>query len=227
MDYLVGLIDEYGVGVVIGTEDMPPVVDDDLPTYTVSQRATQSTPQQQEPEGLQAANRGSGTDPAKRLFGDSFHIYGGKAVVCVSESTTLTGNKATISFEVAQRTGEGKAQWQDKISLMLTPVEQPLCLGVFLGLLEKMELKGHGKQQEKALTIVNQGKQFFLTMIMRGQSPRAVPIPPEYAYPLVAMLMRQMQKNDPHMTSDLILQVTRQICEMRCAERRATGGTHG
>jgi hypothetical protein len=226
MDYLIGLLDEYGGAMpfnmddmrFLGTEDQELCRRAPLPKAHGEPRVPEATPQLHH-VGL--------ADAPKKLFGDSFHIYGLKAVVCVAELSTPSNNKATISFEVAQRTAEGKAQWQDKAALMLSAHEQPLCLGVFLGYLQKLEIKGHGRQQEKAMTIVNQGNQFFLSMIVRGQSPRAVPIPAEYAYPLVAMLIGQMRKNDPHMPPELILQVTKAICEMRGAERCILGEKHG
>ena len=228
MDYLVGLLDEYGAAMPFDMGDMHFPANDDQ-RERVQEReqvVTRGSPEQHTPA---APQQGATVAPttATRTFGASVHVYGLKAALCVSETTMPNSTKATISFEVAQRTSEGKTLWQDKIALMLSAHEHPLCLGVFLGYLQKMEIKGHGRQQEKAMTIANQGNQFFLTMIVRGQSPRAVPIPAEYAYPLVAMLIGQMQKNDSHLTQDLILQVTKSICDMRVAERRVQGDHHG
>lgn len=172
---------------------------------------------------------GEGNQPQevkRKQYGGSFHIYAGKAVMCMAETLTRAEDKATVTIEVAQRTAEGKALWQGKYSLMLTVPEQPLVLGLFLGYLDKLEIKGHGSQQEKALTINNQGNQFFLTMIVRGHPPRAVPIPPEYAYCAVSMLIGQMRKNDPHMDAELIRRLSESICKMRCAERAQIGGHH-
>lgn len=165
-------------------------------------------------------------DGSKKQYGESIHVYAGKAALCFAECMTRQGDKATMMIEAAQATGDSY-NWQDKIMLMLTPAELPLVLGFFVGYLEKLELKGHGRQQEKAMTLTNQGNQFFVTMIMRGQAPRAVPIPAKDGYPVLTMLLRQMLKNDPHLTAQLILQFSKRICDMHASERKTAVVANG
>lgn len=165
-------------------------------------------------------------DAAKKQYGESIHVYAGKAALCFAECTTRQGDKATLMIEAAQATGDNY-NWQDKTMLMLTPAELPLVLGFFVGYLEKLELKGHGRQQEKAMTLTNQGNQFFVTMIMRGQAPRAVPMPAKDGYPVLTMLLRQMLKNDPHLTAQLILQFSKRICDMHASERKTAVVANG
>lgn len=165
-------------------------------------------------------------DTAKKQYGESIHVYAGKAALCFAECMTRQEDKATLMIEVAQASGD-VYNWQDKIMLMLTPSELPLVLGFFVGYLDKLELKGHGRQQEKAMTLTNQGNQFFITMIMRGQAPRAVPVPAKDSYPVLTMLLRQMLKNDPHLTAQLILQFSKRICDMHTAERKTAVVANG
>lgn len=165
------------------------------------------------------------SDAAKKQYGESIHVYAGKAALCFAECMTRQEDKATLMIEVAQAAGEGY-NWQDKIMLMLTPAELPLVLGLFVGYLDKLELKGHGRQQEKAMTLTNQGDQFFVTMIMRGRPPRAVPVPAKDSYPVLTMLLRQMLKNDPLLSAQLILQFSKRICDMHTAVRKTAVVAH-
>lgn len=157
----------------------------------------------------------------KPKWGDSFHVYAGKAALCFCEVVTRQSDKATVMIEAARSKGDSY-DWNDKVLLMLTIAELPLVLGFYFGYLDTLELKGHGKQKEKAVTFANQGNQFFITVLMRGQPPRAVPMPPKDSYPVISMLLKQMLKNDPFLTADLILQITKRICDMHAAERKRT-----
>lgn len=169
-----------------------------------------------------ASLRGEGSthpgDVGQKQYGESVHVYAGKAALCFAECLTRLDGKATLMIEAAQTTADGY-NWQNKMMLMLTQAEQPLVLGFFAGYIDKLELKGHGRQKEKGITLVNQGNQFFITMIMRGHPPRAVPMPAKDCYPVLTMLLRQMLRNDPHLTPQLILQLSKRICDMHVAER--------
>lgn len=158
---------------------------------------------------------------AKRKWGESFHAYGGKAALCFTECETRNGGKPTVMVEVA-RAANGGFDWASKTAVMFTVSELPLVLGFFTGELNALELKGHGAQKEKSVTFANQGNQFFISFIVRGQSPRAVPMQPKDSYPVIAMLLRQMLRVDTFLTASLVLQLSKNICGMHAAGR--TGG---
>jgi len=237
--YLQGLIEEYGgstdtFGVQTSNKDTLPADVSKLEQPGSRQSADnvrELRPEKQSPEMAAPTQAGSPAterpaDAAKKQYGESIHVYAGKAALCFAECTTRQGDKATLMIEAAQASGDGY-NWQEKIMLMLTPAELPLVLGFFVGYLEKLELKGHGRQQEKAMTLTNQGNQFFITMIMRGQAPRAVPMPAKDGYPVLTMLLRQMLKNDPHLTAQLILQFSKRICDMHASERKTAAVANG
>lgn len=162
----------------------------------------------------------AGESPAPQ-WGESFHVYGAKTALCFSECLTRQDEKATVMVEAAKSRGDSY-DWATKLSLMFTVAELPLVLGLFMGYLDVLELKGHGKQNEKAVTLANQGNQFFISMIARGQPPRAAPMLAKDSYPVITMLLRQMGKNDPNLSADLILSITRRICDMHSADRKPT-----
>lgn len=180
--------------------------------------AIANKPQLQQTKGR--SNEGAGTE-----YGESIHVYAGSAAICFAEVQTRQGGKSTVVVEVAKAEG-GQYAWKDKIIFMLTLSELPLVLGVFLGYLDKLELKGHGNNQEKALSIDNQGNQFFLKIITRGQPPRAVPIPAMDSYQIVCLLLAQMQRNDHHLPVAIIMQLAKHICDMHSAPRANPGGRH-
>ena len=230
--YLQGILEEYGVTERMdGAQDIgesrfadPPYRGDPEPSR-IPQRAESPAPSTTETvdDGdVTALMLPTSSEPMledKKQYGESIRVYAGKAALCISETTTRIGDKATVTFEVAQAQN-GNYNWQGKIAFMLSVPEQPAVLGFFAGYLTKIELKGHGSRQEKAMTLVNQGDQFFLTLIMRGQPPRAVPIPADFLYGISAMLIRQMRKNDPHLSEALILQFVKKVCEMRESPRK-------
>jgi len=220
--YLQNLIEEYGVG----SSDFCPCPEPESPPLmaTPSDCLSDVTNIRDFRQGLQPP-AGAPFEPAVKAipptqekWGESFHVYAGKAALCFSECKTKQDEKATVMIEAAKSNGDMYA-WADKILVMLTISELPLVLGFFLGYLELLEIKGHGKQQEKAVTFANQGNQFFVTVLMRGHPPRAVPIPPKDSYTIITMFLRQMLKNDPFLSSALVMQLSKRICEMHVAKR--------
>lgn len=217
--YLGQLLDEYGVqrGEERLTSPAPADVAPAIPTKLVENVRTFPT-ERAEHVGMQRTE--------EKAYGESHHVYAGSAAVCFAECEGRQAGKRTVMVEVAQVKGD-HYDWQGKILVLLSPSELPLVLGHFAGLLDKLEIKGHGKNREKAMTFVNQGNQFFLTVICRGQAPRAVPIPAKEGYPITAMLLRQMHRNDPHLSTDLILKLVQRVCSMHAAPRTSEGQERG
>lgn len=216
--YLSDLLDQYGALPLelLGLGDNAPTIEFEQPGMSsprenIKEQGSSSAKEalSQTTEPLPSSHVGE-----VKKFGESVRVFAGKAALCVSETTTPVGDKHTVTFEVAQIQEGGRANWSNKVSLMLTVPEQVLVLGVLRGFMPQVELKGHGSMHDKAMTIVNQGHQFFLTMIKRGQAPRALPIPAAYAYPIITMLLRQMGKNDNHLNCDVIERISEQLCEM-------------
>lgn len=217
--YLRDLMEQEGAvsnGDFLMADGLPSIAFEQSEIDSSSQRLSdpQGPSNPKEPAVRSTASAPSLATPEPKQYGESVRVFAGKAALCVTENTTPAGGKHTITFEVAQTDSNGKAQWNKKVALMLTIPEQVLVLGVFRGFLNKVELKGHGAQHDKALTIVNQGDRFFLTMIKRGQPPRAIPVPAAYAYPIITMLIKQMIRNDPHLSVEMLGRIVSDLCAM-------------
>ena len=218
--YLSDLMEQYGAvahGDFLGlADDLPSIAFEQSSRDSTSRRVsdTQGQAKQVEPPLRRTESAPSPATSEPKQYGESVRVFAGKAALCVTENTTPSGGKHTVTFEVAQTDSEGKAQWNNKVALMLTIPEQVLVLGVLRGFLNKVELKGHGAQHDKAMTIVNQGDRFFLTMIKRGQPPRAIPVPAAYSYPIITMLLNQMKRNDPHLSVEMLERIVNDLCAM-------------
>lgn len=155
-----------------------------------------------------------------KKFG-SFHLYGGKAAFCFNLDETRRP-AATVRIEAAKASGTRQYDWKNKTPFQLTESELPLVFGVLFGLLPRVELVGHGHENEKSLTIEQQGEKFFLSMRVRGGDTYAMPAPAKDTYPVMVMLLTQMMKNAPSLSSTDIKMLVRRVCEMHAqtAERR-------
>lgn len=153
---------------------------------------------------------------SEKPFGESYHVYGGNYALCFSEAATRKPGKHTVIVEAAKTPGRGEVpMWDEKISVSLTIAELPLVLGALYGYAKNVQLKGHGANNEKTLSFERQEGRLYVSLQSFPEKPWGVPIPAHECYPLISMLLRQMLKNDPHLTPALILAMTQQICSWR------------
>lgn len=138
----------------------------------------------------------------------SQHIYGGKAAACFSADITR-GKVHTVRLEAAESSAARQYDWQRKIAIQLSQRELPLVLAVFMQWLPKFEGKGHGENNSKWFTLENQGNKLYLSVNAKGQSPRGIPIMPGDGYAVTTLLIRQMLKNDPFLTPEIVLSLVR------------------
>lgn len=144
---------------------------------------------------------------------DSTHLYGGKAAYCFSTDETRKP-AATLRVEAAKAIATRQYDWKNKTSFQLTESELPLVFGVLYGFIPRVELLGHGAENEKSLLIEEQGDKFFFSMRVRGGDTYAMPAPAKDAFPIMAMLLSQMQKNAPTLPITEIKHLARRVCEM-------------
>lgn len=165
-------------------------------------------------EGVQA--RGDGEQREEYL---SQHIYGGKAAACFSADVTR-GGTFTVRIEAATSSGARQYDWQRKLAIQLSQRELPLVLAVFMGWLPIFEGKGHGENNSKWFTLENQGNKLYLSLNAKGSSPRGVPIMPGDGYAVTTLLMRQMLKNDPFLSPEILLSLVRKEAALSMGEVR-------
>lgn len=174
--------------------------------------------QRQEPR-QQARTAEAPEVPAEQEY-LSQHIYGGKAALCFSADQTRA-KVNTVRLEAAESCAIRQYDWQRKIAIQLSQRELPLVLAVFMGWINRFEGKGHGENNSKWFTIEQQGNKLYLSVNAKGQSPRGVPIMPGDGYAVTTLLMRQMLKNDPFLTPEIMLSLVRKQAELFNAPAQA------
>ncbi|SDJ21223.1 hypothetical protein [Pseudomonas abietaniphila] len=141
------------------------------------------------------------------------HVYGARVAVCFSAD--LTRNQShTIRIEAAESSGERSYNWKDKVGIQLSPRELPGVLATLLQLQTRFDGKGHGAQNEKWFTLENQKGKVFLTVNARGQNGRSLPIGPGDCFEVVTLLMGQMLRNSPFLTSESLLSLVKRTASM-------------
>jgi hypothetical protein len=151
----------------------------------------------------------------------SVHVYGSKAALCFEEDETR-GGFHTVALDAATATGPKQYNWSEKIRIQLTREEMPVLLAVMLGVLPHCEYKNHGTQNNKGFAVEDQGDQFFVR-VFSPDGVRAVPMTPEDAFRVTAMLVKQMRRNYEGIDSSDILTLVRVIIGKKGQARKERG----
>lgn len=136
----------------------------------------------------------------------SLHVYGQKAALCFEADTTREG-WPTVLLEAALATAPRQYDWAGKIRLQLTRLELPVVAAVLLGGLPRCEYKNHGPDHHKGFSLEDQGATFFVRVFAKDQPVRAVPMIPEEAFPVAALVLRQLQAATPGLEGAVLLAV--------------------
>ena len=80
-------------------------------------------------------------------------------------------------------------------------------LAVLLGWLPRCEYKNHGPDHHKGFSLEDQGATFFVRVFAKDQPVRAVPMIPEEAFPVAALVLRQLQAATPGLEGAALLAV--------------------
>ena len=144
----------------------------------------------------------------------SHHVYGGKAALCWQVDSTRKG-EPTICLEAAGAVGERAYDWKNKITIQLTRDELPCVAATFLGIIPETKGTNHGigDNKGKGFEIKHQGDKLFVRVFAPGKQ-MPVPVSPEDAFTVVALLMRQIQEAKPWMNATDI------IATLRCVHGR-------
>lgn len=146
-------------------------------------------------------------EPPRQQTGKQYvnrHVYGGKVAVCFSADQTRT-EEHTIRIEAAVAAGNRTFNWDDKIAIQLSTRELPSVLATLLQIQSKFEGKGHGAQNEKWFVLENQPGKVYLSVNAKGVASRSLPIGPGDCYAIITLVMEQMLKNAPFLTSETLL----------------------
>lgn len=109
----------------------------------------------------------------------NFKAYGSSFAFCFNASTK--DDKPGIMIDAATSSGRTN-DWANATHMWLDVAEIKLVYAVVRGFLKKATIKGHGKANEKALCIENQGEITFISLtnrLDRKYPARGVPLPKE------------------------------------------------
>jgi hypothetical protein len=132
----------------------------------------------------------------------SFKVFGRTAALCISEARTRTGNQHTIQIEGALLlAGDGRKEfdWRNKIIVQLTVQEAYLALAFFENLIPSVKFDGHGRAHDKSLHLEFQETHYFAKLIQRGRAAVALPVRAVDAIQIVALLYKQLLRNEAHL----------------------------
>lgn len=178
--------------------------------------------------GLQVANRTPAAPapvPAAPIVPPyySFKIFGSGAALCISEARTRSSNQHTIQIEGALALGGGGARrefdWQNKIIVQLTVQEAYQALALFENMVPRVKFDGHGRAHDKSLHIEFQESRYFAKLIQRGRSPVSVPVMPVDAVRIVALLYKQLLRNEEHLRIEDLRALVARMAAMTPASR--------
>lgn len=146
----------------------------------------------------------------------SFKIFGSAAALCIAEATTRAERKHTINIEGAVALAGGGARktfdWRDKIVVQLTVQEAHQVLALLENKIRSLCFDGHGREHDKSLQVEFQDSHYFFRLIQRGRAAVAVPVRAIDSFQLVALLYKQLLRNEPHLRiEDICAMVDRMV----------------
>jgi hypothetical protein len=173
----------------------------------IENRSARSAAAQSYLLGLGAAALPMGAAPTPVPVADppyySFKIFGSGAALCIAEATTRAERKHTINIEGAVALADGSVRktfdWPSKIVVQLTVQEAYLTLALFENLIPSVKFDGHGRTHDKSLQIKFQDSHYFVRIIQRGHAAVALPVRAVDAIQIVALLYKQLMRNEPHL----------------------------
>lgn len=147
----------------------------------------------------------------------SFKIFGSGAALCVSEARTRASNQYTIQVEGALALSGGARRefdWRNKIIVQLTVQEAYLTLALFENMIPSVKFDGHGHAHDKSLHIDFQDSHYFVRVIQRGRPAVALPVRAVDAIQIVALLYKQLLRNEAHLRIEDIRALVERVASM-------------
>lgn len=156
----------------------------------------------------------------------SHHVYGKDAAVCVEPAQVEDSTPDnpvpifhTVLLEMAPNRGDGRFDWESKISVRLTRREMPLFYAVCMGWLDEVEFKNHGPDHDKALVLKDQQTKMFLRL-RQGRKGYGVPIPPAELFYVAGLVLKALQSNMPGLDTQAVAMLVRRVAAMHVVQSR-------
>lgn len=143
---------------------------------------------------------------------ENVHIYGKGSALCFSADRTRAQNLHTVRIEGASSNGPRDFNWSQKVGLQFTIKELPFVLALIMGWLPKVQFTAHGPNNDKGVSLeLQDGPKIFVKVWQKDRGMRSVPIPQSEIFQIADLLIKQMLRNSPHLTSDSLLLMCRSI----------------
>lgn len=128
----------------------------------------------------------------------SHHVYGGRDALCF-DCTETRGGFHTISIDAAKGVGGGsrRRNWDEKVTVQVTPGEFPQVFAVLTRQRDKCEFSAHGPNNDKGFSMEVQGENIYCKVWAKDRGVVGVPITPADRPHLVALMLRQWRQNYP------------------------------
>lgn len=153
---------------------------------------------------------------------ENYRVFARSAALCfeLDKLTAENSDEAlrTVSIEGATAlsapTGGAKYDWDNKCCFQLTRREVPQFVGALMGWIPEWTVRGHGPDHSKALAISQQKGGLKLLLSQRGMQV-VVPISADDIFMVLALAIKALVLNDPHLTSDSVLSMCRRIASLK------------
>lgn len=172
----------------------------------------QDHPMQAEQETSKQPNTPA-TSPRAAEYPKSIHVYAKRYALCF-EADQTKGGVHTVAIDAANAIGERKYDWPNKTRIQMTEAELPVVMAVFLGMVRSAEYKNHGPQKDKGFSIEDQQQKLFLK-VFSPDGVKAVPIIPEDAFRVSALMLEQAKKNNPDLSGTDIIAMLGRIMRLK------------
>ena len=161
-----------------------------------------------QPAAIKGATKQSQAQRARER--QTVHVYASSGALCF-ELDKLRPDGAgreqlTVSIDAAPSVGRQQFDWSNKMTVQLGVRELPMLVGVLMGAVPEWSAKSHGVDHNKSLRLRAQsnGFQVFVT---HASAAVSVPMLYQDTYPVLSLSLKALQANDPHLTTETILQL--------------------
>lgn len=173
-------------------------------------RTAQNNDRDQNHSGKEKPNQGA--DSTQKPEYENVHVYGKGNALCLSADITRSQGLHTVRIEGASSTGPRDFNWSDKISLQFTIKELPFVLALLMGWIPRIQFLAHGPNNDKGFSLeIQEGPKIFAKVWQKDRGIRSVPIPQSEIFQIVDLIIKQMLRNSPHLTSDSLLHMCRSV----------------
>lgn len=173
--------------------------------------------------GNQSRPPQNGSGRRDREYAQQAKAFGGKAALCVEADAARFRDTPTVRFELALAVAEKEYDWGNKLSIQVTRTELPNVCAVFLGMLPRYEMKNHGPDSSKWLSMEHQGAVIFVKGGAKDAGIRALPIGAGDATYIAALMLTQLQAALGGLAMPGVLMIVRNVAAAMTAEGAARG----